>query len=131
MIFLFSFISPLSCLLIDSLPRCHPCRCLCTVHYFQSINSSTPNPWCGVFVLFQPLQITILPPSSTVGNHTDSVEFWEPSHNPFYRIETGRGTSYADQTRVIPLPMQPPTNKTKKEKYSSLLDLKPPVLKYQ
>ncbi|XP_071802488.1 crystallin J1A-like [Asterias amurensis] len=36
-----------------------------------------------------------------VGSRRDSVEFWEPSHNPFYCIETGRGTSYADQTQTL------------------------------
>ena len=32
-----------------------------------------------------------------VGSRKDSLEFWEPSQNPFYTIQTGRGTAYADQ----------------------------------
>ncbi|XP_038063552.1 crystallin J1A-like [Patiria miniata] len=36
-----------------------------------------------------------------VGSNKNSLEFWEPSKNPFYRIETGRGTAYADQTTAL------------------------------
>ncbi|XP_022085280.1 crystallin J1B-like [Acanthaster planci] len=38
---------------------------------------------------------------SIVGSNTDSLEFWEPSQNPYYRIETGRGTAYADHTIAL------------------------------
>lgn len=31
----------------------------------------------------------------------DEIEFWEPSHNPFYRIPLGSNTCYGDQAFVI------------------------------
>jgi len=36
-----------------------------------------------------------------VGDKQASLEFWEPSKNPYYCIETGRGTAYADQLLAL------------------------------
>ena len=56
----------------------------------------------NVFFLAQPLHwiYDLNKFRATVGD-AEEIEFWRPSTNPFYCIETGKQSAYGDQTHAV------------------------------